>query len=113
MHHDALEFAQALLAAGHTLEQVFFWGEGTLTALTTSVTPRDEQDAAELWRKVAAQGNSELNVCIASATRRGVVDDDEAKRHDKGSSSLATGFNIVGLGTLIEAESRSDRFVRF
>ncbi|MEQ3697038.1 MAG: sulfurtransferase complex subunit TusD [Pseudomonadales bacterium] len=113
MHHDALAFAQAVLDAGHTLEQIFFWGEGTITALNTAVTPRDEHDAASLWRKIAAQANSELNVCIASATRRGVLDGNEAIRHDKGSSSVAPGFSVVGLGSLIEAETGSDRVVRF
>ncbi|RMA81076.1 sulfurtransferase complex subunit TusD [Umboniibacter marinipuniceus] len=113
MHHNALSFAQAVLDSGHTLESVFFWGEGTSTALKTSVSPRDEHDAATLWRDIAALGGTDLNVCIASATRRGILNKSEAKRHDLPDATVASGFNIVGLGALIEAELSADRVVRF
>ena len=113
MHHNAIDFASALVTAGHQLTQVFFWGDATTIALASAVWPRDEMNLSQSWLELAANGNTELNICIASATRRGILNEAEAKRHDLESPTLLAGFNIVGLGSLVEAETQADRLVRF
>jgi tRNA 2-thiouridine synthesizing protein D len=45
--------------------------------------------------------------------RRGILNDSEAQRFEKTASNLAPGFNISGLGQLIEASLVSDRVISF
>ena len=52
-------------------------------------------------------------VCIAAAQRRGLLDENEAKRQGKDADNIAPGFRISGLGQLIEAGIQSDRLVTF
>ena len=52
-------------------------------------------------------------VCIAAAQRRGIMDEDEAKRQGLDANNIAEGFRISGLGQLIEAGIESDRLVVF
>ncbi len=52
-------------------------------------------------------------VCVAAAQRRGILDEEEMKRHGKDANNIAPGFRISGLGQLIEAEIQCDRVVFF
>jgi tRNA 2-thiouridine synthesizing protein D len=52
-------------------------------------------------------------VCIAAAQRRGILDENEAKRQGKDGNNIAEGFRISGLGQLIEAGIQSERMVIF
>jgi len=54
-----------------------------------------------------------LVVCIAAAQRRGMLDENEAKRQGKDAHNIAEGFHISGLGQLIEAGIQSERLVVF
>ena len=62
---------------------------------------------------MAAAHDLELIVCVAAAQRRGIVDADEAKRQGKDATNIAEGFEISGLGQLIEAGITADRLVAF
>ena len=55
----------------------------------------------------------DLVVCIAAAQRRGLMDENEAKRQGKDANNIAPGFRISGLGQLVEAGIQSDRLVVF
>ena len=57
--------------------------------------------------------NLDLVVCVAAAQRRGMLDEDEMKRHGKDANNLVKGFRISGLGQLIEAGIQADRLVTF
>ena len=52
-------------------------------------------------------------LCVAAAQRRGLLDEDEAKRAGKDASNMAAGFNISGLGQLIDAGIQADRLMVF
>ena len=65
------------------------------------------------WSELASQHNLDLVVCVAAAQRRGILDQDEARRHGKDGDNLAPGFRISGLGQLIEAGIEADRFLVF
>ena len=47
------------------------------------------------------------------AQRRGVMDEDEAKRQGLDANNIIEGFRISGLGQLIEGGIESDRTVVF
>ena len=112
-NHHALEFSKALVAAGHSIARIFFYHEGVLTALNSQVTPQEEGDTSDAWREFGAAHEIELAVCIANGLKRGVLSKEEQARYDKPHPTLAAGYELVGLGQLIDAIASSDRYVEF
>ena len=112
-NQSALKFAEASLASGHEIARVFFFHEGVLSGLSSTVPPQDEANVIGDWQAFAAANGVELAVCIANALKRGVLNESERDRYEKPAATLADGFEIVGLGQLIDAISTSDRYVEF
>ena len=112
-HTHALKFSSALLAKGHTITRVFFYREGVYVALNARVAPQDEDDVTAQWLALQSEYDLSLNVCIANALKRGIVDQSEADRYEKSAATIATGFELVGLGQLIDGMLTSDRYVEF
>ena len=96
----ALRFASAAVAAGHTVQRVFFYKDA---AAIGNRFAADDGGVRDAWAALAERAGFELAICIAAAGRRGVVEGE----------SLAEGFAIVGLGQLVEAMEQSDRLVTF
>jgi len=109
----ALRFARALLASGHELYRVFFYRDGVHNASALASPPRDEQSVPLAWQLLAQEHQLDLVVCIAAAVRRGVLDENEAKRYEKPAANLVPGFELSGLGQLSEALIQSDRVITF
>jgi len=109
----ALNFAQALLAQGHSLYRVFFYQDGVYTANRLAVPPQDEQNLCSEWQTLARDHQVELIVCIAAALRRGIINPEEAQRYGLDGSNLAPEFTISGLGQLLEAGVQADRLITF
>lgn len=100
---SAFQFAQALIAEGHELSSVFFYREGVYNANQLTSPASDEFDLVRSWQQLNMQHGVALNICVAAALRRGVVDETEAGRLGLASSNLQTGFTLSGLGALAEA----------
>ncbi|MGM0704084.1 sulfurtransferase complex subunit TusD [Halomonas faecis] len=111
--HSALRFAQAVVARGHTLDSVFFYHDGVYNAARLAAPPQDEPHLPDAWCDLHAQHATALLVCIASALRRGLLDEREAVRHGKVGHSLEPPFELTGLGQLIDLGQRCDRLVTF
>jgi len=111
--HSALRFAHAVLARGHRLEAVFFYHEGVHNAARLAAPPQDEPHLVDGWARLAAEHGVALQVCIAAALRRGLLDEREAARHGKQGSSVAAPFELSGLGQLIDLSTRCDRLITF
>ncbi|MDQ2075665.1 sulfurtransferase complex subunit TusD [Marinimicrobium sp. ABcell2] len=109
----AYAFAKALIDVGHRLERVFFYQDGIHAANVLAVPPQDEENLTEAWHSLAREHQVELVVCIAAALRRGLLNGEEAQRYGKPASNLAPGFEIAGLGQLLEAAVTSDRLITF
>lgn len=110
---SALLFARALLAAGHHLESVFFYREGVLNANQLTAPANDEYDLVRAWQKLSNEEGVALNICVAAALRRGVADAQEAERLQLSGNNLQPGFELSGLGALVEAALSCDRLVQF
>ena len=110
---SALNYAQAVLVAGHDIVRVFFYHDGVHTASNLIAAPQDETDVARRWQQFGLDNNVELIACIASCLRRDILDETEAERYEKGTANLAPGFTISGLGQLIDASMTADRVVTF
>lgn len=109
----ALRFAKAAINNGHSLYRVFFYHDGVNSGNRLITPPQDESNLPQQWAELAANNNIDLVVCVASALRRGVLDDNEAERYEKEGGNLSDGFEISGLGQLVEASIVSDRVVTF
>ncbi len=110
---SALHFAKAVLAEGHELLRVFFYQDGVYAASSLTAPPDDEINITAEWQALASAHQIELIACIASCLRRGIINDTEASRYEKEASNLADGFEISGLGQLIDATLNADRVVTF
>lgn len=110
---SALLFANALLAAGHQLDSVFFYREGVLNANQLTAPASDEFDLVRAWQTLSQTQGVALNICVAAALRRGVTDQQEASRLALPGANLQPGFTLAGLGVLAEALLRCERMVQF
>ncbi|HSF92874.1 MAG TPA: sulfurtransferase complex subunit TusD [Paracoccaceae bacterium] len=110
---SAYHFVKSAIAKGHEVPRVFFYHDGVNVSTRLSVPPQDERNIQKNWTALALEYGIDLVVCIAAAQRRGLLDDNEAKRQGKDASNIAEGFRISGLGQLIEMGIQSDRTVTF
>lgn len=110
---SAYHFVKSAIAKGHEVPRVFFYHDGVNVSTRLSVPPQDERNIQKNWTALALEHGIDLVVCIAAAQRRGLLDDNEAKRQGKDASNIAEGFRISGLGQLIEMGIQSDRTVTF
>lgn len=111
--YSALRYTQAALSLGHDIYRVFFYQDGVHTCSRLPAPPQDEFDTSEAWRHLQEAHNLDCVTCIAAAARRGVLNQEEAERHNLEAFNLAPRFVLSGLGQLIEANVESDRLVTF
>lgn len=109
----ALRFTEAVLRAGHEIYRIFFFADGVHNASRLTVVSRDEVNLQEQWRELIRKNELDGTVCVSSAINRGIVDAEEAERHELDGSSMHPEFEIGGLGQLIDACLNSDRTVSF
>lgn len=110
---SAYQFAKAAIAKGHEITRVFFYHDGVNNGTRLTVPPQDDRNIVNRWSELGTQHNIDLVICIAAAQRRGLLDENEAKRQGKDANNIAPGFRISGLGQLVEAGIQSDRLVVF
>lgn len=111
---SAYQFSQALVESGHQIDSIFFYREGIGNANQLVSPASDEFDLVRAWQALAEQQSIVLNVCVAAALRRGVIDAQEAElRQALAAANLQPGFVLSGLGTLAEAMLTSDRVIQF
>lgn len=110
---SALQFARAVLAQGHEIFRVFFYHDGVNNGTRLSVPPADDRLLQKEWSELSKENDLDLVLCIAAAQRRGIMDEDEAKRQGLDANNIIEGFRISGLGQLIEGGIESDRTVVF
>ena len=106
-------FCKATLEAGHEIFRVFFYHDGVNNGTRFTVPPQDDRNLQKLWSELGAKHNLDMVICIAAAQRRGIMDENEAKRQGIDGNNIAPGFRISGLGQLIEAGIQCDRLVVF
>lgn len=110
---SAAEFARCLLARGHSIYRVFFLDAGTTASSASSIFPQDEANPLRPWVELVEEHTVELVICITSALKHGMLDQVEADRHGRPSSTINPIFTISGMGQLVDACARSDRLITF
>jgi len=109
----AAQFARAAINRGHSIHRVFFLDEGASAGINNAVFPQDEHERLRPWIELAQEHQVDLVLCISSALRRGILDDEEARRHEKQAVTTHSAFTISGLGQLVDATAHSDRVLTF
>uniref|UniRef100_A0A3B0MMT7 Sulfurtransferase TusD n=1 Tax=Arsenophonus endosymbiont of Trialeurodes vaporariorum TaxID=235567 RepID=A0A3B0MMT7_9GAMM len=110
---NAWQFANALVMEGHILKTVFFYQEGVYNGNQLISLASDEFNLLIGWKTLAQQTGCQLNVCVAAALRRGIIDETEAKNSHLLGANLDEDFVLSGLGSLAEAMLVCDRTVQF
>lgn len=96
--HSALRFCRAVLADGHAIYQVFFYGEGVLNGAA-----REQSTLNQAWSQLINENRIDAVCCAGSAERCGL----------SSGTALADGFTISGLGQMVDALVHSDRVMTF
>lgn len=109
----AYQFAQQVIAKGHSIRRIFFYHDGVLNGSSLTLPANDEFDLLQAWQQLSKTHNIQLETCVSAALRRGVVSDSEAQQHQLTMANLADGFTQTGLGALAEALLTEDRVVQF
>lgn len=109
----ALRFAQALLRKNHEIYRIFFFADGVHNASRLTVVSQDENNLQDEWRQLIRANSLDATVCVSSAIKRGIIDAEQADRHELEGSSMHSEFEIAGLGQLIDAGLHSDRTISF
>ena len=109
----AYHFTEAALNNGHEIVRVFFYHDGVNNGTSLGVPPQDDRNITTRWSALAEKHDLDMVLCVAAAQRRGLLDEDEARRAGKDASNMAGGFNISGLGQLIDAGIQADRLMVF
>ena len=109
----ALRFTEALLRSEHGIHRIFFFADGVQNANRLAVLARDEISLRDRWRTLIREHEIDATICVSSAIRRGVIDSEQAQRHELPAYSMHPEFTIAGLGQLTDACLNSDRTVSF
>lgn len=109
----ALRFAEAALAGGHRIVRLFFYQDAVQLASGLGVAAQDELDLPAAWRAFVSDNQLDAVVCIAAALRRGVLNEEEARRYGRGAANVAAPWELSGLGQLHEAAQEADRLICF
>ncbi len=99
---SAYHFTKAAVAKGHGITRVFFYHDGVYNGNKLSEPQSDDRNVVKLWSELGQEHGIELIVCVAAGLRRGIKDE-----------VLAPGFEISGLGQLVEAGILADRLIVF
>ncbi len=112
-HLQAMDFARAVYRSGHCLDRVFFYQDAVLCANTRIQAPQGQAGIADAWAQCAGEYGFPLQLCIANAIRRGMVNEQENERYQLDGATVVAPFELCGLGEMAEAVSQSDRVVQF
>ena len=95
------------------MDRGFFFSDGVHNANSLVAPPQDETNLQQGWDKLIRNHELDSVVCVTSAIRRGIVNQQEADRHGLVAASITDSSEISGLGQLIDAALNSDRVVNF
>lgn len=108
----ALKFTRALIDTDHVIHRIFFYGDAVSLANRNTAQPQDEPDLFREWRDLIETHKLDAVVCIAAALKRGVINQEEARRYQL-QEVTGSPYDLSGLGQLIDACAHSDRLITF
>lgn len=110
---SAYQFANALLLEEHSLYRVFFYHDAAYNGSSLQCIGQGEFDVTKAWDRLQSQYEFDRVVCIAAGLKRGIINETEALRYEKGNHNLNNNITLAGLGELTDAAVNSDRLITF
>ena len=108
----ALSFCRELINRQHQLLCVFFFHDGVSNAARWTESPQGEVNLPAQWSSFHENSAVPLLLCVSAGARRGLVDQ-QSDMEDEPIELINDGFEIAGLGRLVEASTESDRLITF
>jgi tRNA 2-thiouridine synthesizing protein D len=109
----ALAFARAAVAAGKRIDRVFLYGDGVYLASSLATPPSDEVNLTRAWSEFLSEHGIPAVACIASALRRGLINEEEQKRYELPAANVKAPFEIAGLGEWVDSTAGDSRVLYF
>jgi tRNA 2-thiouridine synthesizing protein D len=106
----AQRLVSELIDHGDKIDRIFFYQDAAYIGLKSQIPGQGLQASYQGWLDLQRKQSFPLQICIANALRRGVVDNTEAKRY-QGLETLQSGFQLSGLGEIADACQSSDRII--
>jgi tRNA 2-thiouridine synthesizing protein D len=110
-NQTAQSLVSELIAAGDTIDRVFFYQDAVFIGLQSQVPGQGLEASFQGWLALQKAQSFPLQLCIANSLRRGILEEAEATRYSK-DANLQAGFELSGLGEIAEACQSSDRIIR-
>lgn len=110
---SALLYAQAAVEAGHEVKAIFFYSEGAAHGNGLAVIPQDELDTTPGFKKLKADHNIPLLLCVTAAEKRGVLDASQAQQESFEHHNLDEAFTVAGLAEMAAITAEVDKVVQF
>ncbi|MBL4882062.1 MAG: sulfurtransferase complex subunit TusD [Oleispira sp.] len=109
-HLTAQGLVSELIAQGDKIDRIFFYQDAAFVGLKSQIPGQGLQPSYQGWLDLQQKQNFPLQICIANALRRGIVDKTEAQRYQC-LETLQAGFQLSGLGEIADACQSSDRII--
>jgi len=109
---SALFFAKAAINL-YPISQIFFLGDGVYSASSLITPMTDEFNSCYEWKHFHEVHHVPLNVCIASALRRGLINKDEAMNNNHQHYNIQPPFQLSGLGQLVKDFDSHHKIIQF
>ena len=109
-HLTAQCLVSELIGQGDKIDRIFFYLDAAFVGLKSQIPGQGLQASHQGWLDLQQKQSFPLQICIANALRRGIVDKTEAQRY-QGLETLQSGFQLSGLGEIADACQSSDRII--
>jgi len=110
---DAVAFCRAAIDEGQNIDQIFFYQAGVYHANGLMDASANEVDLTKAWQSLATEHTIPLLVCVGAASKRGIVDADQAEQAGLTQHNLFEPFKQVGLGEFFTLLHNSSKLVQF
>ena len=91
----------------------FFYGEGAGIGLSTREVNSTFDRSNLNWSSISKRGNTKLILCVSSALTQGILDKTTSLQSKNFPENIAMGFEMGGIGSLVDAVANSDRLISF
>src|SRR5690554_8171826 len=96
-HILALDFASALLSQGHRLKRVFFYQDAVYVGLNGQTPIQGQSNLMQQWLDLAQEYSFPLQLSIATALPRRLVNSQEQERYQLPATNVTAGHELGGL----------------
>ncbi|XRY30744.1 MAG: sulfurtransferase complex subunit TusD [Buchnera aphidicola (Tetraneura akinire)] len=109
----AFLFSSTIISVGFKIVSIFFNSNGVFHANKLIFSNVNENNLINSWSNFGLKHQIPLYVCVNDASKRGIVNIEQAEFNDFKDSNLAEGFKLTGLTQLFFSMQQSDRVIKF